>query len=129
MARVRRSIDNTDMTPPYTHGIALLQPKKYGWLYHVGAEDFIDLSKDPTHRLIESLNVGGLIVGFELFKFKTANNDYFSKDFYSKYDINELEDKYNSSIDYDQYKDHVYNIEVEDFHTYFVGEAGVWIHH
>ena len=22
----------------------------------------------------------------------------------------------------------VYNFEVEDFHTYFVGEAGVWVH-
>ena len=96
-------------------------------IYRVGAEDFIDLSKDATHRLIESLNVGGLIVGFELFKFKTANNDYFSKDFYSKYDINELEDKYNSSIDYDYYKDFIYNIEVEDFHTYFVGEAGILV--
>jgi hypothetical protein len=22
----------------------------------------------------------------------------------------------------------VYNIEVEDYHTYFVGELGVWVH-
>ena len=26
------------------------------------------------------------------------------------------------------YKTTVYNIEVEDFHTYYVGEAGVWVH-
>ena len=26
------------------------------------------------------------------------------------------------------YSDYVYNIEVEDYHTYFVGEAGVWVH-
>jgi transcription-repair coupling factor (superfamily II helicase) len=24
--------------------------------------------------------------------------------------------------------DDVYNIEVEEFHTYFVGEAGIWVH-
>lgn len=28
----------------------------------------------------------------------------------------------------DIYFDHVYNIEVEDFHTYYVGEAGIWVH-
>jgi hypothetical protein len=26
------------------------------------------------------------------------------------------------------YKTTVYNIEVEDYHTYFVGEHGVWVH-
>lgn len=29
---------------------------------------------------------------------------------------------------YDPYKATVYNIEVEDTHTYFVGEAGIWVH-
>ncbi|MGZ5029302.1 MAG: polymorphic toxin-type HINT domain-containing protein [Methylobacter sp.] len=26
------------------------------------------------------------------------------------------------------YKCPVYNFEVEDFHTYYVGELGVWVH-
>ena len=29
---------------------------------------------------------------------------------------------------YDPFKATVYNIEVEDYHTYFVGEFGVWVH-
>ena len=28
----------------------------------------------------------------------------------------------------DEYIDTIYNLEVEDFHTYFVGELGVWVH-
>ena len=28
----------------------------------------------------------------------------------------------------DNFKTTVYNIEVEDFHTYFVGELGIWVH-
>ncbi|MCC5816366.1 MAG: hypothetical protein JJT78_16570 [Leptospira sp.] len=33
-----------------------------------------------------------------------------------------------SSIEVDGREDTVYNFEVEDFHTYFVGEVGVWVH-
>ena len=32
------------------------------------------------------------------------------------------------SIDKWAYKTAVYNFEVEDFHTYYVGEAGIWVH-
>jgi hypothetical protein len=28
----------------------------------------------------------------------------------------------------DAYEEDVYNFEVEDFHTYFVGPAGIWVH-
>ena len=31
------------------------------------------------------------------------------------------------SVNY-MYTDYVYNIEVEDFHTYYVGKAGIWVH-
>jgi hypothetical protein len=30
--------------------------------------------------------------------------------------------------DYRTFRTTVYNIEVEDFHTYFVGELGLWVH-
>jgi hypothetical protein len=33
-----------------------------------------------------------------------------------------------SSIEVDGREETVYNFEVEDFHTYFVGESGVWVH-
>ncbi|MCC5813481.1 MAG: hypothetical protein JJT78_01885 [Leptospira sp.] len=33
-----------------------------------------------------------------------------------------------SSIEVDGREETVYNFEVEDFHTYFVGEVGVWVH-
>ena len=29
---------------------------------------------------------------------------------------------------YQHYHDYVYNIEVEDYHTYFVGHTGIWVH-
>ncbi len=32
------------------------------------------------------------------------------------------------SVEIDQREETVYNFEVEDFHTYFVGEVGVWVH-
>ena len=39
---------------------------------------------------------------------------------------------FNSGIGYGgigkPYSTYVYNIEVEDFHTYFVGEEGIWVH-
>ncbi|MCC5813764.1 MAG: hypothetical protein JJT78_03340, partial [Leptospira sp.] len=33
-----------------------------------------------------------------------------------------------TSIELDGREETVYNFEVEDFHTYFVGEVGVWVH-
>ncbi|WP_443191276.1 TolC family outer membrane protein [Pseudomonas indica] len=42
-------------------------------------------------------------------------------DFGIRYETPELEDKW-------AYKCTVYNFEVEDFHTYYVGELGVWVH-
>jgi hypothetical protein len=33
-----------------------------------------------------------------------------------------------SSIEVDGREETVYNFEVEDFHTYFVGESGIWVH-
>lgn len=34
----------------------------------------------------------------------------------------------NDSGDYVPYEATVYNLEVEDFHTYFIGQMGVWVH-
>lgn len=46
--------------------------------------------------------------------------DYFGvEDFNGRYEDEESTDKW-------AYKAAVYNLEVEDFHTYYVGEAGVW---
>ncbi|MCZ8239868.1 MAG: polymorphic toxin-type HINT domain-containing protein [Leptospiraceae bacterium] len=33
-----------------------------------------------------------------------------------------------SSVDVENRDETVYNFEVEDFHTYFVGESGIWVH-
>jgi hypothetical protein len=38
------------------------------------------------------------------------------------------DDALNELGDYESYLATVYNIEVEDYHTYFVGEMGVWVH-
>lgn len=62
------------------------------------------------------------------------NNTFYSKDI-----INNVLEYYleqneifacNSKKDYleSYYQDHVYNIEVEDYHTYFVGKTRVWVH-
>lgn len=42
-------------------------------------------------------------------------------DFNERYETEEQSDKW-------AYKCDVYNFEVEDFHTYYVGELGVWVH-
>ena len=39
-----------------------------------------------------------------------------------------VEDTYNDAMDGEFLRRQVFNIEVEDFHTYYVGEAGVWVH-
>lgn len=33
-----------------------------------------------------------------------------------------------SDVTIDERAETVYNFEVEEFHTYFVGEVGVWVH-
>lgn len=38
------------------------------------------------------------------------------------------DDALNELGDYESYLATVYNIEVEDYHTYYVGEMGVWVH-
>lgn len=38
-------------------------------------------------------------------------------------DLTRVEDELDNA-----YKTYVYNIEVEDFHTYYVGHAGIWVH-
>lgn len=98
--------------------------------YPIGAYDYIDLSKENKHRIVDILKKAGrLYLGLDVFLLKNTNEDCFIEDFNSKYDVKSLEKDYNSKPDYDYYKDFVYNIEVEDFNTYFVGEAGVWVHH
>ncbi len=65
-------------------------------------------------------------------KYKQGKNivpDYFVSDYASLDDSLETHnfDEHDDFI-YDYYLDDVYNIEVEDYHTYFAGELGVWVH-
>ncbi len=68
----------------------------------------------------------------DIAKYKQGQNitpDYFVSDYSSLDDSLEVvNDDENGYSIYDYYLDDVYHIEVEDYHTYFVGELGIWVH-
>jgi transcription-repair coupling factor (superfamily II helicase) len=45
----------------------------------------------------------------------------------SSYNTNIVDKETNPTLE-GAYRAYVYNIEVEDFHTYYVGNAGIWVH-
>ena len=92
-------------------------------------QDHIDLRENPNHRFVKKIQTDD--------DFRMVQNAYLhdegllDKDgwtgAYEK--LTDEERKYHSakSDEEQYYLATVYNIEVEDHHTYFVGEHGIWV--
>ncbi|MFM6959172.1 MAG: hypothetical protein ACKOXD_11705, partial [Acinetobacter sp.] len=46
---------------------------------------------------------------------------------YYRFSLNNSRLRYSLDLD-DYYCANVYNFEIEDYHTYFIGKAGIWVH-
>lgn len=92
-------------------------------------QDHIDLAENPNHRLMkkihidEDFNVGSNVYYYE--KGLLDKDDW--TDAYESLTKEERAYHYAKSDEMQYYLATVYNIEVEDHHTYFVGEHGVWV--
>lgn len=112
---------------------------KYNSEIHYGYElvDF-SLSK-PRIVLLENYDDSGLSTFIDRSCFYPDNlNDKDQSDYLLLYKdkdkdlINKCVESFNSGIGYGgigkPYLDYVYNIEIDDFLTYFIGEEGIWVH-
>jgi len=114
------------------------------------ATDMPEVAVYLSHHLdMSSNNIGSLLVDFRAGYAQLVSSEKLmfnnsSYDFHPNENILELVgdyddptvDKYRSmwlpwepaSPECPAYRAYVYNIEVEDYHTYFVGEDGLWVH-
>ena|GEM_PF-5989374 len=91
------------------------------------AQPSLKLSSQPEHELYKSLKENGYLrTEFDAYCMEcgytheeVAENESLFKD---------LKRSFLEGADTEYYTATVYNIEVEDFHTYYVGYAGVWVH-
>lgn len=95
-------------------------------------QDHIDLKENPNHRFLKKIQTDD--------NFDVGSNLYFYENGFISRDTDEFNDLYNNMTSQEQnyhsnksreeqyYLATVYNIEVEDHHTYFVGEHGVWVY-
>ena len=92
-------------------------------------QDHIDLRENPNHRLVKKLQSDSdfRIAGDAYLQDKGLLDKDGRTDAYEN--LTAEERKYYSTKSEEQYYlATVYNIEVEDHHTYFVGEHGVWVY-
>ncbi|MEC7120350.1 MAG: hypothetical protein VXW65_10660 [Pseudomonadota bacterium] len=93
-------------------------------------QPFIDISKDQNHPIHQELRDHGYIRTdedpFYMERGYTYEGIKDNKELYRSL-FREYEKAYLSGSDPQYYKATVYNIEVEDYHTYFVSEVGVWV--
>ena len=90
------------------------------------AQQSLKLSSQPEHVLYKSLTESGYLrTGFDAYCMEcgytheeVAENESLFKN---------LKEYYLDGSDTEYYTTTAYNIEVEDFHTYFVGEAGILV--
>lgn len=82
------------------------------------------IKSNKAFYMIRPDSFGGIVLDVDLYKNNTLGvPDYFSDKFLIEANWDENEDPI-----FDPYLTTVYNFELEDYHTYFVGELGVWVH-
>lgn len=129
-AEPREPLDLIDFSKNHPVLIKGIDAKKYP-RFRISEPDaknqpFIDISKIPNHPIHQELQDHGYI--------RTDTHPFYMEHGYTYEQIKDnkelcraLDKEYNLKID-PYYHATVYNIEVEDFKTYFVGESGVWVH-
>ncbi len=121
-------IDFSEGKPVILKNVDVYKSAQYNWWDE--RQDHIDLSESPNHRFVKEIQTDD--------DFRMVQNAYLhdegllDKDgwtgAYEK--LTDEERKYHSAKSNEEqyYLATVYNIEVEDHHTYFVGEHGVWVY-
>ena len=120
-------IDFSEGKPVILKNVDVYKSAQYNWWDE--RQDHIDLSENSNHRFVKEIQTDD--------DFRMVQNAYLhdegllDKDgwtgAYEK--LTDEERKYHSAKSNEEqyYLATVYNIEVEDYHTYFVGEHGVWV--
>lgn len=101
-------------------------------------QDIFDIYSS-VQQFIDGINAPLVVDGKVISETSIADNDMFMKALnrLKKYGV-DLGDDYGDSLHFSMenytddcpnpYKDYVYNLEVADYHTYYVGYDGVWVH-
>ena len=93
-------------------------------------QDHIDLKENPNHRLVKKVHVDkDFMVADSVYLYERGLLDKDGwTDAYENLTKKERDCHFTKSDEEQYYQATVYNIEVEDHHTYFVGEKGLWVH-
>lgn len=93
-------------------------------------QDHIDLKENPNHRLVKKVHIDkDFMVADSVYLYERGLLDKDGQtDAYENLTKKERDCHFTKSDEEQYYQATVYNIEVEDHHTYFVGEAGIWVH-
>lgn len=82
------------------------------------------IDDDKVFYMVDPSSDQGILISIQEYTNNTlVIPNYFMEDFESEPNWDENEDAIA-----DEYLATVYNIEVEDYHTYYVGKMGVWVH-
>lgn len=93
-------------------------------------QDHIDLKENPNHRLVKKVHVDkDFMVADSVYLYERGLLDKDGwTDAYENLTKKERDCHFTKSDEEQYYQATVYNIEVEDHHTYFVGEVGILVH-
>lgn len=120
-------IDFSEGKPVILKNVDVYKSSQHNWWDE--RQDYIDLKKHPNHRLVKKIQADNDFMVIDVYFYERG---LFDKDGItdSYKNLTSEERAYHSakSDEEQYYLATVYNIEVEDHHTYFVGEHGVWVH-
>ena len=121
-------IDFIDGRPVILKNVNVYKSAQYNWWDET--QDHIDLKENPNHRFAKEIQTDD--------DFRIVQNAYLHErglldkdgwtDAYENLTDEERDYHFIKSDEEQYYLATVYNIEVEDHHTYFVGEHGVWVY-
>ncbi|OTG97680.1 hypothetical protein B9T30_14065 [Acinetobacter sp. ANC 4973] len=99
------------------------------------SQDHIRLSDDPNDPFVKQFSaeqhfyINGDAYAYEQGRFKESEySEYIDENYDAQWTEEEIAADDHKSDESSYYMATVYNIEVEDYHTYFVGKTGVWVH-
>lgn len=99
------------------------------------SQDHIRLSDDPNDPLVKRFSaeqnfyINGDAYDYEQGRFKENEyGEYIDSNYDINWTIDEKEEDGRKYSENSYYMTIVYNFEVEEYHTYFVGEQGLWVH-
>ena len=93
-----------------------------------GGKGWVGLERDMARGLEINFENHELIPHVAIHSWRFAENKYVFEGLVENKNESFADDWPPGSAPYSWYRSKVYNLEVEDFHTYFVDSMGVWVH-